>query len=428
MLSRVNALRPAKALALAVLALAWPGGAAAQAFDGSQPLDAFTGPVTVEGRIIGLGGAVVGVGEGLGATLLNPAAVAHRRRDLDRRWDVGGTLTWYLPIAEDLGRTDLGNDGRADADLAAVQNLQLGGMLQVGRFGLGVVATAWRRAVRRPGDDAVAINTSDVSVVAGWSARQDELVVGAALTTGAGEVSWYAPGVPLSAGAPTVRYEGARFRLGLLARPRGEWWRFGLAWDPGAIAEAKGARADFQVATPARFRFPWTLSAGASCWVGPNARHFNEPPVRVAVPGGWGPGPAHEAGARQPVLLTAQLDLVGPAPDAVTIESALVPDRPVVRSGERGSLVPRIGVEWEAWRRWVRGRAGSYLEPSRSGAGPRLHGTGGFEVRIPFWPWDLQAGAYADVASLYRNVTVSLGFWGETAPLPPVPGAPTAGT
>ncbi|MFT3915064.1 MAG: hypothetical protein QM704_13370 [Anaeromyxobacteraceae bacterium] len=408
----------------AALALA-PSPSLAQAFDGTQALDAFTGPAATEGRIIGLGGAVVGLGEGVGAAMFNPAAVAHRRRDLDRGWDLGGTLTYYLPIARDLGHTDLGNDGRADTALEAEQNAQLGGMVQVGRFGFGVVATVWQAAVRRGGGDAVQVATSDVSFMAGWAFLRDELILGAASTVGAGEVKWFGPGVPLTATVPSVRYEGPRLRFGALVRPRGEPWRFGLAWDPGAIAEVRGDRALVPVQTPASFRFPWTLSFGGALWLGPNARHLNEPPVKVAHPEGWGPAPAYEPSRHPPVLVTAQLDLVGPSPDAVTIESALFPDRPAVRSGVQGSIVPRVGVEWEAWRRWIRGRAGSYLEPSRSGAGPRLHGAGGFEVRIPCWPWDLQAGAYADVARLYRNVTVSLGFWNETAPLPPAgAGAP----
>ena len=55
------------AAAAALVALA-PGAAGGQAFDGTQRVDTFTGPLASPGRILGLGGAYVAVAEGLGAS------------------------------------------------------------------------------------------------------------------------------------------------------------------------------------------------------------------------------------------------------------------------------------------------------------------------------------------------------------------------
>jgi hypothetical protein len=63
-------------------------------------------------------------------------------------------------------------------------------------------------------------------------------------------------------------------------------------------------------------------------------------------------------------------------------------------------------------------RAGSYLQPARGGQQERLHGTFGIEARIPFWPIDLSIGLGGDAAEGFRNVGLSLGFWGDVGPLP----------
>jgi hypothetical protein len=412
---------PRARVALILAFASVPAAALAQStFDGTQALDAYTGPVVTEGRIVGLAGAFVAVAEGIGGAAVNPAAVAHRRRDLDRTWDLGGTLTWYIPAVAEVGRTDLGNDGRSDGNLTSVQNLQIGGMLQLGSLGVGLIANAWQRAVNGGAGTAVYAGTADFAIVGGWASPRETLVLGAALTVGSGEVGWYPAGRPRPANPPAVHYSGSRLRLGALLRPRGEPWRMGIALDRGALAEPTDPREGFAVPTPARFEFPWTLSLGASRWFGPNARHYNEPAqVAVWMHPEWGAPPDLQPVSGRPVLVTAQVDLVGATPGAVTIESALRPGQPVAASGGKPAVALRAGAEWEAWSRVLRGRVGSYLEPSRSGAGHRVHGTFGLDVRVPFWPWDLQLAVAGDAARLYRNVSLSLGFWSEKGPLPP---------
>ena len=84
--------------------------------------------------------------------------------------------------------------------------------------------------------------------------------------------------------------------------------------------------------------------------------------------------------------------------------------------GERASLAIRGGVEWEAWPDVLRVRGGTYFEPSRTGGAYRPHGTFGLDVRVPFWPWDLQVALAGDVARMYTNASLSIGFWSDLGP------------
>jgi len=413
-------LRPAPLAAALVVALA-PAGGSAQAFDGTQGVDTYTGPVISPARILGLGGAYVAVAEGLAGAQANPAAVAQRNRHLARGWDWDWLLTWYVPEPRDVARQDLGNDGRSDASLSGLGNAQLGLSFQRGRFGGGVFARGWTIAAPRGDLGSVEMEITDASLAFGWSAFRDVLVVGASWTAVSGVVEIFPPGAPPgSEGIEKVEYSGNTLRFGALYRPRGRSHRLGAALYPAATARAKGDRSVIPVSTPARFVFPWAGSVGVSAWIGPNARRYNEPPpFAVERHSEWGPGPEWAENRRRPVLVAAQVDVVGKAGDSVTVESAVVPGAQAVPSGRSVSFALRAGAEWEPYAENLRVRGGAYVEPSRTGASARPHGTFGAEVRIPFWWRDLQLGLAGDVAERFRNVSLSLGFWSSLGPQRP---------
>lgn len=394
--------------------------ALAQAFDGTQAVDAFTGPVVASSRIVGLGGAYVAVAEGLGGAAVNPAAVAQRNRRLARSWDWDWLLTWYVPETGQVGRQDLGNDGDRDAGLSGAGNGQVGLSYQHRSVGVGVFGGGWNLAAPRDGGGSLGMEIAEGSLAAGGAFLREELVLGASITGVSGVVS--AVDVAGAQGV-AVEYRGNTVRLGALVRPRGRPWRVGAAYRVEASATARGDRAALPAATPTEFAFPWVLSLGAAWWIGPNADRINEPPpFELERHPEWGPAPEWRESRRSPVLISVQLDVVGPTPGAVSFESALVPTEAAVPSGERASLVPRAGAEWEGLPEWLRVRGGGYLEPSRTGASPRLHGTFGLEARVPF-PWrDLQLGLSGDVAERFQNVSLSIGFWRSLGPArPPAP-------
>jgi hypothetical protein len=122
--------------------------------------------------------------------------------------------------------------------------------------------------------------------------------------------------------------------------------------------------------------------------------------------------------ARFYVLISGSVLVSGPVDDAVGVESFLAQE--VNRSGRHTVVSPRLGVESEVWPDVLKLRAGSYLEPTRfETSQPRLHGTGGFDVRLFRWsvfglfPGDYlwRFGAAADVSERYFTFGVTLGGW-----------------
>jgi hypothetical protein len=130
------------------------------------------------------------------------------------------------------------------------------------------------------------------------------------------------------------------------------------------------------------------------------------------------------AESRFSLLLMTSLVLTGPVEDGVGVESFL--NRRVQRSGERATLSPRFGVEFEPIPHWVQARAGFYLEPTRfsynadgTPSRGRSHATVGCDVKVLKWNvfqtfpehnWFRIVGA-VDVARAYFNWGLSVGVW-----------------
>jgi hypothetical protein len=388
-------------------------------FDGSQGVDAYNGLVVSFGRATAMGGAYAGVAEGLDGAVFNPASVAHRSRSLDRAWDFDVVLNWIIP-GEALAREDLGNEGHADPSLTDRASVQMGVGLQLGRLGLAFLVRAWSITANGAHGDQLRIQLQDTALSGGWSFWRDQLAVGADLVLVAGMPQWAPrPGDVFQ----SATYSGLHLRAGALYRPVGQPFRLGLALDPGqSVTRSKGG-AELPVTLPRSIDFPWTLSLGASMFLGRNGDLFNELPVveRRDHPE-WDPGPDYEAGSWEPVLLSAQLDVAGRTPGAVSPLSYVhQQSQPAMPSGAHVSLEPHLGAEWTAIDRWLVVRGGSYLEPSRTGAGSRVHGTFGFQVRIPVTWLDLKASFTADLASRFNNYSIGVGLWNDRTPRPLTP-------
>ena len=71
-----------------------------------------------------------------------------------------------------------------------------------------------------------------------------------------------------------------------------------------------------------------------------------------------------------------------------------------------------MGLDSEFWPFRMRGRLGSYFEPSRNhGVGGRLHGTLGADLRLFQLIWQWRLGVACDLAQRYLNSTLSIGLW-----------------
>jgi hypothetical protein len=128
----------------------------------------------------------------------------------------------------------------------------------------------------------------------------------------------------------------------------------------------------------------------------------------------------YRAMSRFYLLVTTSLDVIGPVDNAVGVQSFL--EQTVNRSGEHVTYSPRLGVETEVVPHWVKLRAGSYIEPSRfdtADAHSRVHGTGGFDVKL--FPWTVfglfddgtewRAGGAVDFAARYFGWSAAIGVW-----------------
>lgn len=383
---------------------------AAAALDGTQRLDAAGGVVVSSSRVLGLAGAYAAVAEGLDGAASNPAAVAHRDRHLERGWDWDFVAAWYLPQPASLARQDPTNDGHTWGNLAGLANVQLGLSGQRGRLGTGLVLTSWQLEALDGAGARRRVNTGDLALHLGWSALEEELVLGGSLAAILGSVEQR--GLP---GGAARSYGGMLLRAGALFRPRGLPFRVGIAASPAARAVPRDDPG-LPFATPASFAFPARLSLGAAWWLGPGASLFNEPSPAAERQLALLAVRRAPEGARTPVLLSAQLDLTGPSADAVGMD-ALLPqgDGSGQPAGRRTSLAARLGAEWEALEHRLALRGGGYLEPSRSGASHRPHLSFGADLRIRLG-WDFRLGIAGDLAPRYQNVSLSLGLWRDAGP------------
>ncbi len=385
----------------------------AAAYDG-QPLDGYSGILVAPGRVAGLGGAVVGLGDDASSLTVNPAAAAVRSRHSSSPLEFGGFLTWILPTQEQLGTVRYTTDqGALEATLGSAGEVLVGGDLQLGRFGVALELDGWSVEYEGFQGDRHVLGHLDLTAGAGVRLCEEQLAVGASLTFGVGRLLYQ----PATGGEAKVRYGSFGPRFGALLAPRGLPFRVGVAYGPGWTSRPKSGTEGFPVTYPRGLVKPWEVSLGGSIWIGPNAARFNAaPPVTLAAHPEWDEAPPLQAGRPSPLLLTAQLDLVGAAPGAVSSDAvARQTARP---SGRTTSLVPRVGAEWEALRHWAILRGGSYLQPGRTGGPSRPHATFGVEGRVPFWPIDLSLTFGGDVAEGYYNVGLSLGFWGDVGPVP----------
>lgn len=121
---------------------------------------------------------------------------------------------------------------------------------------------------------------------------------------------------------------------------------------------------------------------------------------------------------RRYLLLSMSLLATGPVSKSVGVESFV--ERVVDRSGERAVFSPRLGVESEVVPKWLKLRAGTYGEPTRSQGGEnRMHGTMGFDLKLFAWEGfglfdpesHLRFGAALDAAKRYLGWGLSLGLF-----------------
>ena len=382
---------------LVLVALAAPAAAApmlSPITSRDYAIELYDGVALGSTAVVGMGGAAAGLAIGSSGTLVNPSAMAVRpTTDTDTwSWD------YHFDYLNASLSSDYGNTGLPPAD----------GGTSIVTGGLGLRLHDW--AIAATATEA----SAPIAAMAGTPGlRASTLRVQLALST-------WIPRIDLAIG---VALQAAQFGLaqdggGSLFQITGGGVEGGATWIPRMRDLRVGVSAATPIAggsvatdacdpamcdgfiLPDRVVSPWRIAIGGAYRFA--ATRWNQPV------GGW-------FRDERALTLVADLVVIGASSDAYGLQA--FGQKQLERAGSVVSWSPRIGAEYEWLPGRLRLRAGSYWEPGRyDGVGGRLHGTFGVEVRVlQFWFWGARRrgriSLTADVASLYRNIALSIGFW-----------------
>jgi hypothetical protein len=392
----------------------------ALAQEDAETLDAGRGLVTGSTRRIGLGGAFVALADDSEGVAINPASVAIRLPYSFSPWDYGFGVD--IAIGAWLPENDIYNQPeQADGDRSSALFGSLAGNVYYQHAGFGVSAEAQRNAGSRSDraqgiDSDLAANFGMVHLDLAYGFLDGQLLLGA----GPRIVGMSFERTSSSSGL--FSKAGVGWAAGAVIKPQVGQYRFAAAYKSSIEAELPSEEGS----PPGTFHVPWEAAFGFAYQFG--RRPFN-PPLVTAVQmardrtGRLEPTPSEIEQAedelyerylrlqRRYVLISTELSLIeGGGELGFTGQSA--------RSAPIFS--PRIGLETEIIAHHLRLRGGSYYEPALvPEATPRVHGTGGLDVRLFRWNvfglidrfdyWQLSLAA--DAARAYLNTSFSIGFW-----------------
>jgi hypothetical protein len=366
-------------------------------------------------RMVGIGGAYAGVGEGTASFSSNLAALAHRSPTLERDWDIGVTLSWLdLPLSSRRGQ-DLDNDGLPDEAPGSSQVL-FGLLLQYKYFGLGTYlrsrTVSYCATAECLEGDHIEVSVTQSSLAGAMAFGLDEFIVSLGI---------YSAQATLSYRREEWNYGGTGLSVDLLFRPQGRPYRVGIAVRPQVVGGWRPSREDQSPILAGQPIYsgvvaPATLSLGVSYRFGEGAERYNRlsPAARRQLLAEGELNVPPEESPDAPVgtfLVSGQLDFISNVERAVALRSVATFSEPDAVGGTV-LLQPHIGAEHDTWPGRVRTRLGIFVEPSSfEGQVPRPHLTGGFEVFLFRYWEDWAFSASFDIARRYANVGLSLGFW-----------------
>jgi len=354
--------------------------------DNNYNLDLRQGPILGSARQVALGGAYIGVAEGITSLNSNPAGVAFRLESSTTKFD----WDWTVGV-NDLKSNDFDNNGQSPPDYKDHRIRTLGLMGQYGPWGVGVLNNSEILALDGPDGKQNEYVLSVTSLALGRQFLDRELTIG----------------VGLRATMTKQRNKTFDTTLGKLS---GTGWEMGGVWNPG--------------------RGPFRLGAAYSSSISSNQSLNNTGgspvtvnglivPQQVILPAKFGVGFSYAVESapfwkNHKWLVAADLLFTEPSENAVGVESVLA--QKIQPVGTHRTISVRVGSELETIPGRLRLRMGSYYEPSNyEGVSGRTHLTGGFEVRMfhsSIWgenDWGLTATI--DSARDYLNILLSIGFW-----------------
>jgi hypothetical protein len=404
-------------IGVAALACACTVATRAIAQTEAETVDAGRGLIQGSTRRIGLGGAFVALADDSEGVAINPASVALRLPHSFSAWDYGFGID--LAVGAWLPENDIYNQPTSnETDQSTALFGSVAGNVYYRHAGLGVSAEAQRNAGSRE-DQAqgvtsdLAANFGLVHANLGYGFLDGQLLLGAGPRM---------VGMSFDRDSDSGLFSkaGVGYSAGVVIKPIVAQYRFAAAYKSAITAELPG-----EGSAPGSFHVPWEVAVGFAYQIG--RRPLNPPLVTAEQlarqSGNPDPTPSELKEAedelferylrlqRRYLLVSTELSLIeGGGHLGFSGQSA--DSRPIIS--------PRVGLESEVIAHHLRLRGGSYYEPALvDGARPRVHGTGGFDVRL--FRWDVfglidrfdywQLSLAADAARAYLNTSFSIGFW-----------------
>ena len=390
----------------------------------SQTVDSTRGPVTGSTRRIGLGGAFVALADDTEGVAINPASTAVRLPYSFQDWNVGFGLN--VAVGAWLPKNDVynqGNTANEDEEKANKSTALFGSvalLVNYRHFGVGLSAEAQRNAASRTQqtqgiDTNFAANFGVVHMNVAYGYLDGQLLLGAGPRL-------IGMSFDRSGSGGVLGTAGVGYEAGVLVKPMRQKYR---------VAAAVKSPIDAQLSTQpgvaaSTVHVPWEVAFGLAYQFGPrvfNPRLVTAREVARRKTGHDDPSDAeldqaaldlfdrYQARPRWYLLVSSELSVIqGGGPVGLSGQMAM----------GRAVISPRLGLESEVIPRYLRLRAGSYYEPALiAGTRSRVHGTGGFDVKLfkwsvfgllsPFNYWQLSIGA--DAARSYLNTAFSVGIW-----------------
>jgi hypothetical protein len=341
-------------------------------------LDLRRGAVVGGVRKIAMGGANIALTSGAESLLDNPAAVAFREKNPEKKWD------WDFAFGlQHVGGGDYDNNGdtaRLDSNHGITN---LGFVVQRGRLGLGLYTIADDFDLTSSGrDNHYRLVTTFVGLGGQTASRQWSWGAGFRI----GELDLRRDN---SQGTRLLDLTSGGMNVGVLWHPHNGPFRLGASF---------ASRVKSNNDTVPSSTIPVTTDGLIL-------------PRDVVEPRHVGLGVSYEW---RRLTMAFDVRASGKVDNAVGIASVL--EQKVQRSGENATVGYHGGIEWEAVPHRARLRLGGYHEPARfGGVSARDHATGGFELRafsLPFGKHREVSFSYAfDVAHNYSNNVFGLGLW-----------------
>jgi hypothetical protein len=239
---------------------------------GECTIDLFQGPVLAPSRATGLGGSFAAYAEGVDAIASNAAAVAVRMPYSLNWFDFDLTVGVSFPAT--FRRTDFDNDGQVGFTYKDFLFYTLGGQVQIGPWGLGVLADFQRYDVRP-------VTSTGTNLQGNETLGRLHALLGRSFLGGLVSVGLGVRAVTLSIDTTQsdrqknqLTMNGVGPEVGLLIRPDYEPWRLGATFRAqvnGRIGDSDASPngAGMTFAQPASIALPFELELGAAIQVGP---------------------------------------------------------------------------------------------------------------------------------------------------------------